>query len=172
MWSACSWVTTSASILCGATPTASSLAFSSRQENPASSRTRAPPPSMQVAFPALPLPSTASRMPMPPCRSRSQACQRIVTDVGVGPAARLVVTPSRSVAAGVAEATGGAVGGGKLVAEDQPGARHRGDDELRDAIAAADGDRLLAEIDRDHRDLPAVIGVDRPGGVQHRQAAL
>ena len=43
------------------------------------------------------------------------------------------------------------------------------DDELRDAVAAADADRLAAEVHEQHLHLAAIVGVDRPGGVEERQ---
>src|SRR5437773_2391732 len=46
----------------------------------------------------------------------------------------------------------------------------RADHQLRDAVAAADRDRLASEVDEQHPDLAAVVGVDRAGRVQHREA--
>src|ERR1044072_4955363 len=53
---------------------------------------------------------------------------------------------------------------GRLFRPLQP--RHRRHPHLRDAIAALDGEDLLAVVDQDHADLAAVIGVDRAGRVQ------
>src|SRR5690349_22603765 len=46
----------------------------------------------------------------------------------------------------------------------QPG--HRRHHHLRNAIAALDGEDLLAVVYQDHADLAAIIGVDRAGRVQ------
>ena len=45
-------------------------------------------------------------------------------------------------------------------------------DELGDAIAAADGEGLGSEIDEEHHDLAAIIGVDGAGAVQERHPVL
>src|SRR6185437_8979445 len=42
----------------------------------------------------------------------------------------------------------------------------RRDHQLGDAVAAADGEILLAQVDQDHLHLPAIVGVDGAGRVQ------
>src|SRR5262245_54508551 len=55
----------------------------------------------------------------------------------------------------------------------QPGdSRYRGHDQLRDALAAADDERLAAEIDQDDADLAAVVGIDGARRVEHGDARL
>ena len=50
--------------------------------------------------------------------------------------------------------------------------RDGGDDELRDAVAARDAERLAAVIDQDDFDLAAIVGVDRARRVQDGDAVL
>ena len=59
---------------------------------------------------------------------------------------------------------------GKIVDLSPDGPRHRRDDELGDPRAAFDAIGLGAEVDEDHADLAAVVGVDGPGAVQHADA--
>jgi two-component system, NtrC family, nitrogen regulation response regulator NtrX len=47
---------------------------------------------------------------------------------------------------------------------------HLGHDQLRDALAATHDEGLLAVVDEQHRQLAAVVGVDRPRGIQHGEA--
>ena len=49
---------------------------------------------------------------------------------------------------------------------------HRRNHELGDAVAPANGKCVGPEIDQQHHDLAAVIGVDRAGAVQERQPVL
>src|SRR5689334_17934759 len=58
----------------------------------------------------------------------------------------------------------------RLLGPLQPG--HRGHHQLRDAIAAADGEDLLSVIDQDHADFAAIIGVDRARRIQGGDAVL
>jgi len=53
-----------------------------------------------------------------------------------------------------------------------PGLHHRGDDELGDAHATADGERLSAEIGEDDLHLAAVITVDGAGRVEAGDAGF
>src|SRR5262249_57444543 len=69
-----------------------------------------------------------------------------------------------------AETTGAAARGREHRDELPLRARHRGDDELRDAIAAAHDEGRLAVVDEDHLHLAAVVAVDRAGGVEDADA--
>src|SRR6202022_2328790 len=74
--------------------------------------------------------------------------------------------PGRTVATGAAAAL-------RQTRRLLPGdARHRRDDELGDALAARDRHRGAAEIGEDDLDLAAVIGIDRAGAVEHRDAMM
>src|SRR5512132_884557 len=70
MWSACSWVTSTALIVSGATPRRASRATVSRTAKPQSMRTRVSPTSTTRPLPSLPLPSDAKRIGRSrrPCR--------------------------------------------------------------------------------------------------------
>ena len=73
-------------------------------------------------------------------------------------------------AAGAAEAAVAACGRGEVL-DFLPGdGDDGGDHELRDAVAATDADGGTAEVDEQHLDLAPVVGVDRPGRVEERQA--
>ena len=47
--------------------------------------------------------------------------------------------------------------------------RDRGDDELRDAVAATDADGCGPEVDEQHADLATVVGIDRARRVEQGQ---
>ena len=47
-----------------------------------------------------------------------------------------------------------------------------GDDHLCNSHAAADPKRLGAQIDKDYADFAAIVGIDRAGRIQHRDAVL
>src|SRR5215831_7051804 len=72
--------------------------------------------------------------------------------------------PRRAEAAGAAPALRQHL---RLLPED---ALHRRHDELGDALAPRDRDRLAAEIGEDDLDLAAVIGIDRARAVEHGEA--
>ena len=47
-----------------------------------------------------------------------------------------------------------------------------GDDHLSDALAGIDDEIFLGQVDQDHADFPAVVGVDGAGGVEDGDAFL
>src|SRR5687768_11272023 len=49
---------------------------------------------------------------------------------------------------------------------------HRRHHHLRDAITAPDLERIAAMVDEDHFDLTAIVGIDRPRRIEHRDAML
>jgi len=71
----------------------------------------------------------------------------------------------------VAEPARAALGPRKLVHRDEPYLGEALHDELGDAVPARDRDGLGAVVDDEDADLPAIVRVDRPRGVQERAAA-
>ena len=76
------------------------------------------------------------------------------------------------ISAGGAEAAGAARGVAKLRDLDDGDMLHAGNNQLSDAVAAANGEGLGAVIDEKHHDLAAIIGIDGARAVEQRHAML
>src|SRR5580700_5072762 len=73
--------------------------------------------------------------------------------------------------AGRAEAAGAARRGIEVEGLDDVGADDRRDHQLGYSFPARNGERRAAEIDQDHHDLAAIVGVDRARRIEQRDAA-
>ena len=73
---------------------------------------------------------------------------------------------------GGAEAALPALGVAERLDRDDLDRGDRRDHELRDAVAPLDQERLGAEIDQQHHDLAAIVGIDGARAVQQRHAML
>src|SRR5262245_3220906 len=71
--------------------------------------------------------------------------------------------------AGRAEAAPPAHRGGKFLGRNDLGVGYRGNDELREPLATADHERLIAMIDDDHHQFAAVVGIDGARAVEERE---
>ena len=78
--------------------------------------------------------------------------------------------PRAVLAAGTAEAAVAACGRGEVLDFFPGDGDDGGDHELGDAVAATDADGGAAEVDEQYLHLAPVVGVDRPGRVEERQA--
>ncbi len=77
-----------------------------------------------------------------------------------------------SAAAGRAEAAFAARARSEILDFDETDARGGCDDQLREPLAAAHGERLGAVVDQQHADLSAIVAVDGARRVEQRQAEL
>src|SRR6185369_6732883 len=60
----------------------------------------------------------------------------------------------------------------EVVPLDKGDGAHRRHHHLGDAVAAPDLENLVAEVDQDHLDLAAIVGVHRARRIEHRHAVL